>query len=156
MQAPTPEEIQTAKDTGKFTAVLSTDKGDITLQLDGEAAPLHVANFVKLAKNGFYDGVLFHRVEPEFVIQGGDPTATGMGGPGYHIDFEQSPLKHGLGALGMARSQSLNSAGSQFYITLAPTPFLDGNYVVFGQTVGGIDVVQTIVKGDKINKVEIK
>jgi len=156
MIAPTAEEVQQAKETGNFTAILSTNKGEITLALDGTAAPLHVANFVKLARAGFYDGVVFHRVVENFVIQTGDPTATGMGGPGYQIDFETSPLKHGLGALGMARSQSLNSAGSQFYITLEPTPFLDGNYVVFGKTTGGMDVVLKIAQGDKVEKVEIK
>jgi len=154
--APTPEEIEAARAQGNFTAVLQTSKGEITLTLDGQAAPLHVANFVKLAHAGYYDGVKFHRVVAGFVIQAGDPTGTGSGGPGYRIDFEQSPLKHIKGALGMARTNDPNSAGSQFYITLAPTPSLDGSYVVFGQTRSGEAVVESIREGDVISSVVIE
>lgn len=156
MTAPTADEVEAARAQGTYTAVLHTNKGDITLQLDGAAAPLHVANFVKLARAGFYNNVVFHRVVENFVIQTGDPTGTGMGGPGYRINFEQSPLKHVKGALGMARSQDPNSAGSQFYITLEPTPFLDGSYVVFGITTAGMDVVEKIQQGDKVASVEIQ
>lgn len=155
MTAPTADEVEAARAQGTYTAVLHTNKGDITLQLDGAAAPLHVANFVKLARAGFYNNVVFHRVVENFVIQTGDPTGTGMGGPGYRINFEQSPLKHVKGALGMARSQDPNSAGSQFYITLEPTPFLDGGYVVFGITTAGMDVVEKIQQGDKVVSVDI-
>jgi len=153
---PTADEITAAKEHGIYTAVLHTNKGDITLQLDGAAAPTHVANFVKLANAGFYNGVVFHRVVPNFVIQTGDPMGTGMGGPGYHINFEQSPLKHSKGAVGMARSQDPNSAGSQFYITLEATPHLDSGYVVFGHTTEGMEVVSQIRQGDTLNSVEIK
>ncbi len=152
---PTTDEVNEARAHGDYTAVLKTSKGDITLCLDGAAAPLHVANFVKLARAGYYNGVKFHRVEPGFVIQTGDPTGTGSGGPGYKINFEQTPLKHIKGALGMARTQDPNSAGSQFYITLAPTPGLDGSYVVFGNTTAGMDVVSRIAKGDILERVEI-
>lgn len=154
--APTAEEIDAVRAHGSYTALLHTNKGDITLRLDGTAAPGHVTNFVKLARAGFYNGVVFHRVVPNFVIQTGDPTGTGMGGPGYHINFEQSPLKHVKGALGMARSQDPNSAGSQFYITLDATPHLDSGYVVFGVTTDGMDVVQSIRQGDVLQSVEIQ
>ncbi len=154
--APTAEEAAAAQAKGTFTAVLHTNKGDITLELDGTAAPMHVANFVKLAQAGFYNGVTFHRVVAGFVIQAGDPTGTGSGGPGYRINFEQSPLKHIKGALGMARSSELNSAGSQWYITLNEVSNLDGSYVVFGNTVGGLDVTEQIRQGDVITSVEIK
>ncbi|HEX2951719.1 MAG TPA: peptidylprolyl isomerase [Armatimonadota bacterium] len=152
---PSEGDIAAAREHGKYTAILHTNKGDITLTLDGEAAPVHVANFVKLARAGFYNGVKFHRVVPNFVIQTGDPTGTGMGGPGYRINFEKNSLKHTKGALGMARSQDPNSAGSQFYITLEATPFLDGNYVVFGYTTDGMDVVSNISQGDTLESVEI-
>lgn len=155
MVAPTADEVMAAVEQETFTAVLHTAKGDITLQLDAVAAPVHVANFVKLARAGFYDGVKFHRVVADFVIQAGDPTGTGAGGPGYAIKFEQSPLKHVKGALGMARSSDPNSAGSQFYITLSATPNLDGGYVVFGNTSAGVEVVEAIRQGDVINSVEI-
>jgi len=154
--APTADEVAAAKAHGCYSAVLHTTKGDITLQLDGTAAPLHVANFVKLAQAGYYTGVKFHRVVPDFVIQAGDPTGTGSGGPGYRINFEQSPLTHIKGALGMARTQDPNSAGSQFYITLAPTSNLDGSYVVFGNVTDGEAVVDSIKQGDVITTVEIK
>lgn len=156
LQAPTVDEVNAAREHGDYTAVLHTSKGDITLSLAGAAAPLHVANFVKLAQAGYYNGVSFHRVVPDFVIQAGDPTGTGSGGPGYKINFEQSPLKHIKGALGMARTQDPNSAGSQFYITLAATPHLDSGYVVFGQVTDGMPVVETIKQGDVITSVEVR
>lgn len=153
---PTEDEITAARTQGTFTALLKTSKGTITLQLDGAAAPLHVANFLKLAGAGFYNNVVFHRVVASFVIQTGDPTATGSGGPGYQIKFEKSPLKHVKGALGMARSNDPNSAGSQFYITLASTPHLDGSYVVFGVTTEGMEVVENIRQGDSLESVTIQ
>ena len=156
MSAPTADEIAEAKAHGSYTAILHTNKGDITLRLDGTAAPLHVANFVKLARAGYYNGVTFHRVVSGFVAQAGDPTGTGSGGPGYRIDFEQSPLKHIKGAVGMARTSDPNSAGSQFYITLEATPHLDSGYVVFGETAEGMDVVSSIKQGDVIQSVEIQ
>ncbi|MEI7832309.1 MAG: peptidylprolyl isomerase [bacterium] len=134
---------------------MTTNKGVISIELDGAEAPLHVANFVKLAKSGFYNGVVFHRVVENFVIQTGDPQGTGMGGPGYQINFEKNALQHCDGALGMARSQDPNSAGSQFYICLGPQHFLDANYVVFGKATAGLDVVKKIAQGDVVESVVI-
>lgn len=143
----------------KYSAVIHTSKGDITCELNHEKAPVTVTNFVNLARNKFYDGLTFHRVEAGFVIQGGDPAGNGTGGPGYTVKAEIG-LPHKKGALAMARTgDAVNpqrkSSGSQFYITLETTPFLDGAYTVFGQTVSGMDVVAKIAVGDKINSVEI-
>jgi protein-export membrane protein SecD len=142
-----------------YTATISTAKGDIVVQLDAGAAPLTVNNFVFLAQQGFYDGLTFHRVEPGFVIQGGDPTGTGTGGPGYTVPAEIE-LPHIEGAIATARQgDTVNptraSSGSQFYITLAPTPQLDGAYTVFGQVTAGMDVVQSIAIGDVIETIAI-
>ena len=138
------------------TAVITMDKGgEIAIEFFPEDAPKTVENFVTLAKKGFYDGLVFHRVEPNFVVQGGDPKGTGMGGPGYTIKAEFNKQKHVRGALAMARSQSPDSAGSQFYITLAPAHFLDGQYTVFGTVTSGMDVVDKIRKGDKMTSVKI-
>lgn len=143
----------------KYIAVIKTDKGDISCELDPKAAPLGLTNFIQLAKGGFYNGLTFHRVVPGFVIQGGDPQGTGSGGPGYNIPAEIS-LKHIKGALAWARlgdevNPSRSSSGSQFYITLEATPFLDGAYSVFGHTIAGDDVVAKIAQGDKIKEVQI-
>ncbi|NIO69973.1 MAG: peptidylprolyl isomerase [Anaerolineae bacterium] len=142
-----------------YVATISTAKGDIVVQLDASAAPLTVNNFVFLAEQGFYDGLTFHRVEPGFVIQGGDPTGTGGGGPGYTVPAEIQ-LPHVEGAIAMARrGDEVNpdraSSGSQFYITLAPTPFLDGGYTAFGHVIEGMEVVQSIAIGDVIEKITI-
>lgn len=144
-------------------AVIHTSKGNITVELFPKEAPLSVTNFVQLAKAGFYNNLTFHRVVPNFVIQGGDPQGTGSGGPGYTIPAEitDNPHKHVEGALAWARTgdevnPQRRSSGSQFYITLAPTPFLDNAYTVFGQTTAGMDVVKKIAQGDKILKVEIQ
>ncbi len=153
-----PPELQI--DTSKtYLATISTAKGDIVVQLDASAAPLTVNNFVFLARQGFYDRLTFHRVEPGFVIQGGDPTGSGAGGPGYTVPAEIQ-LPHVEGAIAMARkADQVNperaSSGSQFYITLAPTPFLDGGYTAFGHVVVGMDVVQSIAVGDVIEKITI-
>jgi len=153
-----PPEMQI--DPGKtYIATISTAKGDIVVQLDASAAPLTVNNFVFLANQGFYDNLTFHRVESGFVIQGGDPTGTGAGGPGYTVPAEIQ-LPHVEGAIAMARrpdevNPDRASSGSQFYITLAPTPFLDGAYTVFGQVIEGMDVVQSIAVGDVIEKIAI-
>ena len=147
-------------DPGKsYVATISTAKGDMVVQLDASAAPQTVNNFVFLAREGFYDGLTFHRVEQGFVIQGGDPLGSGGGGPGYTVPAEIQ-LLHGEGAIAMARrSDQVNperaSSGSQFYITLAPTPFLDGGYTAFGQVSAGMDVVQSIAVGDVIEKIAI-
>ncbi len=152
-----------AADVQKWTkAVIKTSKGDITVELYPKEAPLSVTNFVQLAKAGYYDGLTFHRVEPGFVIQGGDPTGSGSGGPGYTIaaELKGNPHKHEKGALAWARTgdqvnPERRSSGSQFYITLAPTPFLDNGYTVFGKTVSGFEVNDKIQRGDKIQKIEI-
>ncbi len=153
-----PPEMQI--DPGKtYVATISTAKGDIVVQLDASAAPLTINNFVFLAEQGFYDNLTFHRVEPGFVIQGGDPTGTGGGGPGYTVPAEIQ-LPHVEGAIAMARrgddvNPTRASSGSQFYITLAPTPFLDGGYTAFGQVIEGMEVVQSIAIGDVIEKITI-
>jgi cyclophilin family peptidyl-prolyl cis-trans isomerase len=137
------------------TAVIETNKGRIKIVLYEDLAPITTANFIELAERKFYDGLKFHRVEAGFVIQGGCPYGTGTGGSGKNIPLEVSPnLKHGdAGAVAMARSSDPNSASSQFYITLSPTPFLDGNYAVFGRVADGMDVVQQIRVGDVMNRV---
>ncbi len=145
--------------TKTYQATIITSKGNIVLSLDASASPEHVNNFIFLSKQGFYDGLIFHRVEPGFVIQGGDPQGSGGGGPGYTIPGEFS-LTHGAGALAMARlpddvNPERESSGSQFYITLAPTPPLDGQYSVFGQVEAGMDVVQSIAIGDIIERIII-
>jgi cyclophilin family peptidyl-prolyl cis-trans isomerase len=153
-----PPEMQI--DPGKtYVATISTDKGDIVVQLDAGAAPQTVNNFVFLSREGFYDGLTFHRVESGFVIQGGDPLGSGRGGPGYTVPAEIK-LPHVEGAIAMARQgDAVNptraSSGSQFYITLAPTPFLDGGYTAFGRVTGGMDVVKSIAVGDFIDTVVI-
>jgi cyclophilin family peptidyl-prolyl cis-trans isomerase len=142
-----------------YIATISTAKGDIVVHLDAEAAPQTVNNFVFLARDGFYDGLTFHRVEPGFVIQGGDPNGDGSGGPGYTVPAEIG-LTHTKGAIAMARtSDAINperaSSGSQFYIALEALPQLDGAYTVFGQVVEGMDVVQSIAVGDVIESITI-
>ncbi len=140
----------------KQTAVIAMDKGgEIKIDLLPEDAPKTVENFVALAKKGFYDGLTFHRVEPGFVVQGGDPKGDGTGGPGYKIKAEFNKQPHVRGAVAMARSQDPDSAGSQFYITLAPANFLDGKYTVFGIVTSGMDVVDKIRLGDKMKSVKI-
>ena len=158
---PTEAEVQEAKKVGKYQVIVETERGQVELELDGKAAPLHVANFVKLANAEFYDGLVFHRVvsDPP-VVQTGDPKGDASG-PGYTIKAEQSPLKHDTGALGMARSRHPDSAGSQWYITRAPAHFLDQGvrgpgYVVFGRVVKGMDVVKKIKEGDKMKSVSAK
>lgn len=135
------------------------NRGDVLLRLATAEAPNTTANFVSLVNKGFYDGIIFHRYEPGFVIQGGDPlTKTlpldhpdiGTGGPGYTIPFEENSLLHEKFALAMARSASRDSGGSQFYITLEAQPSLDGDYVVFGKAIGNTDVVLALRRGDKI------
>ncbi|GAB4348859.1 MAG: hypothetical protein Kow0099_31600 [Candidatus Abyssubacteria bacterium] len=130
----------------RLIAVVETNKGTFSFELFPEDAPHTVENFVTLARKGFYDGTIFHRVVPGFVIQGGDPTGTGTGGPGYTIKAEFNKRKHMAGTVAMARSSHPDSAGSQFYVCLAPAPHLDGNYTVFGRVIEGMDVVQVIGK----------
>lgn len=165
------------KPTGDEVAVITTNKGTIRVQLAGKDAPVHVGNFVELAHKGFYDGLKFHRHEPNFVIQGGCPNtrdmtpeqvaaggrgpagSPGTGGPGYSIvgEFRTNPNnKHKDGTLAMARSQSPDSAGSQFYFCLGAQPFLDSGYTVFGDTIEGLDVVGQLRRGDVIESVTIE
>lgn len=152
--------------TKKYFATIQTSKGAIKVELFPKETPLSVTNFVKLAKEGFYKRLTFHRVEPGFVIQGGDPTGTGRGGPGYTLPAEIK-LPHTEGALAWARlpdtdpmgnpiNPKKESSGSQFYITLSSLPALDGGYTVFGQTVEGMDVVKKIQRGDVIEDVAIE
>ncbi len=139
-----------------YIATIATAKGEIKVQLDAKAAPITVNNFVFLARDGFYDGLSFHRVEPNFVIQGGDPAGNGTGGPGYTIKDEKSGLKHDDGAIAMAKTSAPDSAGSQFYITNGAQPFLDANYTVFGKVTSGLEIVRLIARGDKITKITIE
>lgn len=137
-------------------ATIETEKGIIKFELYEKRAPITTANFIKLAESGFYEGLIFHRIVPGFVIQGGDPQGTGMGGSDETINLEIHPeLRHTDGAVAMARSNDRNSASSQFYITLGPQPALDDDYAVFGQVIEGKDVVGQIVKGDKMLTVTI-
>ncbi len=142
-----------------YQATIQTGKGNIVVSLNAKAAPEHVNSFVFLSKEGFFNGLTFHRVEPGFVIQGGDPLGNGRGGPGFTIKGEFG-LKHVEGALAMARlgdnaNPKRESSGSQFYITLSPTPFLDGQYSVFGKVESGMEVVRTIRVGDVIKEIVI-
>jgi peptidyl-prolyl cis-trans isomerase B (cyclophilin B) len=117
--------------------------------------PTTAKNFLELTARSFFDGLIFHRYEPGFVIQGGDPTGTGMGGSEKNIPLEITHHKHIKGALGMARSQDPHSASSQFYVCLTDTPFLDGNYAVFGKVLEGMDSVLALRRGDKMVKVTL-
>ena len=140
----------------KQTAVIAMEKGgEITIEFFPEDAPKTVENFVKLARKGFYDGLTFHRVEPGFVVQGGDPKGDGSGGPGYTIKAEFNKQAHLRGTVAMARTNDPDSAGSQFYICFKPAPFLDGKYTVFGQVVKGMEVVDRIQVGDRMKSVKI-
>jgi peptidyl-prolyl cis-trans isomerase B (cyclophilin B) len=151
------------------TAVVQTKFGNITLRFFPEVAPNHVNSFTNLANDGFFDGTTFHRVVPGFVIQGGDPNTKsddrarhGSGGPGYTLEAEFSNLPHKRGTLSMARSANPDSAGSQFFICVADTPLLDGQYTVFGEVVDGMDAVDKIVSQERdprdnpIERIEIK
>ncbi len=141
----------------KYVADIETDKGNVEVELYPEYAPKTVNNFVFLAREGFYDGVAFHRVINNFVIQGGDPTGTGTGGPGYKFEDEvkNNPLKHERGSLSMANAGP-NTNGSQFFIAHSPQPHLNGKHTVFGKVVSGLDVVDAIQQGDKMKKVTIR
>ena len=140
----------------KYTANVSTARGNFSAELLPEIAPEHVNSFVFLARDGFYNGTVFHRVEPGFVVQGGDPTGTGRGGPGYTVPLEPSDESFVRGIVGMARSQEPNSAGSQWFVTLGDAPHLNGQYTVFGRVTQGMDVVDCIEVGDAIVSLEIQ
>ncbi len=163
--------------TGEEIAVITTSKGTVRVQLAGKDAPIHVGNFVELARKGFYDNLKFHRYVPGFVIQGGCPNTRGLtseevvekaknpyaglgtGGPGYSIKEEYSTNPnnvHADGALAMARSSNPNSAGSQFYFCLGAQPMLDSGYTVFGQTIDGMEVISALRVGDVIEGIAIE
>ena len=142
--------------TKNYTATIKTDLGDITIHLHADKAPQTVNNFVFLARDGFYNGLIFHRVIADFMAQGGDPTGTGRGGPGYQFDDEFHPhLRHdGPGMLSMANAGP-NTNGSQFFITHVATPHLDDRHSVFGRVTEGQQVVDSIQQGDMMEKVTV-
>ena len=140
----------------KQTGVITLDNGnEIRMEFYPADAPKTVENFVTLAKKGFYNNLTFHRVVPDFVVQGGWPMGHGPGGPGYTIPAEFNKQKHVRGTVAMARSQDPNSAGSQFYICYGATPHLDGNYTVFGKVTSGMEHVDRIKQGDRMKTVAI-
>ncbi|MEO1857626.1 MAG: peptidylprolyl isomerase [Rubritalea sp.] len=144
-------------DLSDINITVTTNKGDIDITLFSADAPVTCASFLNLASGGFYDGIVFHRVIDNFMIQGGDPTGTGMGGPGYKFECECKPAirKHDkAGILSMANAGP-NTNGSQFFITHNATPHLDGNHTVFGETTKGQDVINSIGQGDKIESIKI-
>jgi peptidyl-prolyl cis-trans isomerase B (cyclophilin B) len=138
------EPAMTIDKSKKYSVLIETTEGPITVELFPEEAPMHVNSFVFLAKEGFYEGVIFHRVIPGFMIQGGDPTGTGTGGPGYQVKAEFNKKKHARGVLSAARSASPDSAGSQFFLMHADAPHLDGQYTAYGQITSGLEVVDKI------------
>lgn len=139
-----------------YTATIETTKGTIVLQLDAKSAPRTVNSFVFLARDKFYDGIIFHRVIPDFMVQGGDPTGTGRGGPGYRFEdeFAGNPNKHERGVISMANAGP-GTNGSQFFITHVPCGWLDGKHTVFGKVLSGLDVVDSIQQGDSMTSVTI-
>ena len=140
----------------QLTATIDTSPGPIKIELYPDKAPLTVANFVNLAKRGFYDGLSFHRVIADFMIQGGCPEGSGRGGPGYRFEDETTNgVRHERGVLSMANAGP-NTNGSQFFITHVPTPWLDGKHTVFGKVTEGLDVVDAVKQGDLITKVTIE
>lgn len=136
--------------------IVQTDKGTIEGTIYADKTPMTAANFLNLAKRGYYDGLKFHRVIPNFMIQGGDPTGTGSGGPGYKFGDECRPdLKHNRGGLFSMANAGPGTNGSQFFITHVPTDWLDGKHTVFGEVTKGKDVVDAIKQGDKIKSIEV-
>ena len=150
--APPQMQIETNR---TYHVVIKTNKGDIHLDLNPAEAPMTVNNFVKLARDGYYDGVTFHRVVPRFVIQGGDPTGTGSGDPGYKFQDEAVKRPYKAGTVAMANSGP-HTNGSQFFICLEDQPGLPPNYTIFGDTVAGMDVVRNIRVGDVMQSVTVE
>jgi peptidyl-prolyl cis-trans isomerase B (cyclophilin B) len=152
--APPPQRIDPNK---KYSAVFNTSRGEIICELFAKDAPKTVNNFVFLARDKFYDGTVFHRVIPDFMIQAGDPTGTGRGGPGYQFpdEVKGNPHKHQVGSLSMANAGP-NTNGSQFFITHVVTNWLDGKHTVFGRVLSGQEVVNGIQQNDKLNSVTIR
>ena len=143
-------------DTSKqYTATIETEKGNLVLELFASDVPMTVNNFVFLARDGFYDGLTFHRVVPGFVVQGGCPIGDGTGGPGYRFDDEITEHTHVAGVLSMANSGA-NTNGSQFFITYTPQHHLDGYHSVFGQLIEGMDVLERIEQGDVMIRITIE
>ncbi len=139
-----------------LNAIFETPRGPINVELYPDKAPLTVANFVNLAKHGFYDGLSFHRVIPDFMVQGGCPQGSGTGGPGYKFEDEtNNGVKHERGVLSMANAGP-NTNGSQFFITHVPTPWLDGKHTVFGKVISGLEAVDAVAGGDEITSVKIE
>lgn len=140
----------------KYTATFTTNRGQIVCELFAKEAPRTVNNFVFLAREGFYDGTTFHRVIADFMVQGGDPTGTGRGGPGYRFEdeFDGNPHRHKVGSLSMANAGP-NTNGSQFFITHIITDWLDGKHTVFGQVLSGQEIVNTTQQGDTLLSVTI-
>lgn len=158
-EAPTAETVDLTVDNqglSKAIVTIETDKGTIQYKFYSKDAPNTVNRMVELIQKGFYNGLTFHRVVPDFVIQGGDPEGRGTGGSGQKLKAEFNAHKHVPGTVAMARSQDPDSADSQFYIALGTIPHLDGNYTVFGQVISGQDVVAKIAVGDKMKKVSVK
>jgi peptidyl-prolyl cis-trans isomerase B (cyclophilin B) len=154
---PQPDELAAYLDRARTSQVrIATSRGDIVFTLYPGEAPMHSAAFMKLAEAGFYDGLTFHRVEPGFVVQGGDPDGDGTGGPGYRLKAEFNAHPHLRGTVAMARSSNPDSAGSQFYICLDDARFLDGQYTVFGQMTEGFEALETIRRGDRMESVTIE
>jgi len=150
------QEEKQMEHTSTVSAVVETNLGVFELELFDKATPKTVNNFVFLAQEGFYDGVTFHRVIANFMVQGGDPTGSGRGGPGYRFEdeFSGNPLRHERGVISMANAGP-NTNGSQFFITHGPQPHLDGRHTVFGKVTKGIDVVDAIEQGDTMVKVTV-
>ena len=145
------EQVASANEVNGDKILLNTSKGEIIINLMPEIAPVHVARIVELVKSGFYDGIIFHRIIPGFMAQGGDPLGNGTGGSGVNIDAEFSNANHVRGTLSMARAQDPNSADSQFFICFGDTPHLDGQYTIWGQVVKGMEHVDKIKQGDGSN-----
>jgi cyclophilin family peptidyl-prolyl cis-trans isomerase len=138
-----------------WTARIETARGAFTIRLAGADAPLTVMNFVSLAQKGYFDGAPIHRVVPGFVVQDGDPTGTGSGGPGYEIRDELTALPYKTGTVGMALSGP-DTGGSQWFVTQAPQPHLDGGYTVFGQIASGMDVLLRIEQDDRVQRLTVE
>ena len=152
--APPPMTIDTSK---QYTATIETEKGNLVLELFASDVPMTVNNFVFLAREGFYDGLTFHRVVPDFMVQGGCPNGDGIGGPGYRFGDEITEHTHVTGALSMAnKGSNTNTNGSQFFITFSPQHHLDGHHSVFGQLVEGTDVLESIEPGDVMTRITIE
>ncbi len=156
-QPPQPEELDALLERARTSKVrIGTTKGDLVFTFYPDEAPMHSAAFLKLVDAKFYDGLTFHRVEPGFVIQGGEPSGNGTGGPGYRLKAEFSDKPHVRGAVAMARSSDPNSAGSQFYVCLDDARFLDKQYTVFGQLCDGYEALDAIRVGDAMTEITVE